>query len=142
MKTSEFDYSLPQGLIAQTPLEPRDKSRLMVVRRKDGLIEHGTFARIASHLSDGDVLVLNNSRVLPARLDGRKVDTGGRVEILLLRRSGDGAWEALVKPGRRVKPGTKIIISGEPEHQTKGKVLAEITGLGDGGVKLLKGEFC
>ena len=137
MKTSDFDYSLPQGLIAQTPLEPRDKSRLMVVRRKDGLIEHGTFARIASHLSDGDVLVLNNSRVLPARLGGRKVDTGGRVEILLLRRSGDGAWEALVKPGRRVKPGTKIIISGELGHQTKGKVLAEVTGLGTGGVKLL-----
>lgn len=138
MKTSDFDYYLPKELIAQTPLEPRDRSRLMVVRRKDGLIEHSTFARITSYLSCGDVLVFNNSRVLPARLNGRKVSTGGRIEILLLRRCGDGVWEALLKPGRRLKPGTRIELTGETEHKIDVRAVAEIVGLGPGGVRFLR----
>ncbi|MCK5577475.1 MAG: tRNA preQ1(34) S-adenosylmethionine ribosyltransferase-isomerase QueA [Dehalococcoidales bacterium] len=138
MKTSDFDYYLPRELIAQTPLEQRDQSRLMVIRRKNGSIEHSTFARIASYLSAGDLLVFNNSRVLPARLNGRKVSTGGKTEILLLRRNGDGVWEALLKPGRRFKPGTRIEITGVTEHRRDVKAVAEVVGLGTDGVRLLR----
>ncbi len=98
MKTSDFDYSLPSELIAQNPIEPRDHSRLMVLNRSNGSIEHRRFFDIVSYLRDGDVLVFNDSRVIPARLIGRKVDTGGRVEILLLRRLDANVWEALAKP--------------------------------------------
>ncbi len=137
MKTSDFDYYLPQGLIAQSPLEPRDRSRLMVLNRVDWEIEHRSFLDITSYLRAGDILVLNNSRVLPARLDGRKVDTGGRLEILLLRRSGNGTWEALVKPGRRVKPGTRIEIAGRASNEHKLALLAEVIEERPGGIKLL-----
>ena len=134
VKTSDFDYSLPQELIAQRPLEPRDRSRLMVVNRGSGLIEHSTFSDLPVYLGAGDILVFNNSRVIPARLNGRKVDTGGKVEILLLRRSGNGVWEALLKPGRRVRTGTMIEIASDNKHT---EVLAEVTGLVPGGIKLL-----
>ena len=98
VKTSDFDYNLPVELIAQTPVEPRDSSRLMVLRRGDGSIEHRIFSEITGYLHPGDVLVFNDSRVMPARLNGRKADTGGKVEILLLRRSGDGLCGVLVLP--------------------------------------------
>ena len=138
MNTSDFDYYLPPELIAQTPIEPRDRSRLMVLNRGDTKIEHGSFSELLSYLRAGDVLVFNDSRVIPARLIGRKVDTGGRVEILLLRRSGNGTWEALVKPGRRAKHGTRIEITDESMGDGhKSGVLAEIAGLMPGGIKLV-----
>ncbi len=136
MKTSDFDYFLPQELIAQCPVEPRDRSRLMVLNRGDGSIGHSTFCDITGYLCAGDVLVFNNSRVIPARLIGKKVDTGGRVEILLLRRC-DKSWEALVKPGGRVRIGTRIEIIKQADNQHNSRVLAEVTGLKSGGIRLV-----
>jgi len=140
MKTSDFDYSLPLELIAQTLVEPRDESRLMVLNRSDGSIEHRKFFEIVDYLRAGDVLVFNDSRVIPARLWGRKVDSGGRVEILLLRRLETNVWEALVKPAKRVNVGTKVdITSGSvagSRHEVK--ILAEITELKQDGMKIIK----
>ena len=109
MKTSDFDYELPEELIAQTPVEPRDQSRLLVYRRKDQSIEHKHFFDIIDYLNPGDALVINETRVIPARLLGVKEDTGVPVEVLLLRRLSTAEWEALVRPGRRLKPGTRCI---------------------------------
>ncbi|MCQ2458722.1 MAG: tRNA preQ1(34) S-adenosylmethionine ribosyltransferase-isomerase QueA [Clostridia bacterium] len=106
MKTSDFDYFLPQELIAQTPAEPRDHSRLLVYHRKNGSIEHKHFYDIADYLNPGDALVINETKVIPARLLGVKEETGVPVEVLLLRRLNTTDWEALVRPGRRLKPGT------------------------------------
>ena len=105
MKTSDFDYELPEKLIAQTPMEPRDHSRLMVVHRADHTLEHRHFYDIIDYLHPGDALVINETRVIPARLLGVKEDTGVPVEVLLLRRENATDWEALVRPGRRLKPG-------------------------------------
>ena len=105
MRTADFDYYLPEELIAQTPVEPRDHSRLMVVHRKDGTREHRHFYDIVDYLHAGDALVINETKVIPARLLGVKEDTGVPVEVLLLRRENATDWEALVKPGRRLKPG-------------------------------------
>ncbi len=140
MKTSDFDYNLPVELIAQTPVEPRDSSRLMVLNRGDGSIENCIFSEITDYLHPGDVLVFNDSRVMPARLNGRKVDTGGKVEILLLRRSGNGLWQALLKPGKRVNTGTRIEINTSPEADNAQAItlLAEIVGVVEGGVKLVR----
>ena len=112
MRTSDFDYHLPRDLIAQTPIEPRDHSRLMVVRRETGEFEHCRFYEIGRFLRPGDLLVLNNSRVIPARLRGRRLGTGGAVEVLLLHRAGAGRWKALVKPGRRLRPGARFEVDG------------------------------
>ncbi len=136
MKTSDFDYFLPQELIAQCPIEPRDRSRLMVLNRGDGSVEHVTFCDITSYLRAGDVLVFNNSRVIPAHLIGKKVDTGGKIEILLLRRCGK-SWEALVKPGKRVKIGTRIEITRQDDNQQNSGVLAEVNELKSGGIRLV-----
>ena len=106
MKTSDFDYDLPEELIAQTPVEPRDHSRLLVYHRKDGRIEHKHFYDIIDYLNPGDALVINETKVIPARLLGVKEDTGVPVEVLLLRRRNATDWEALVRPGRRLRPGT------------------------------------
>lgn len=105
MKTADFDYLLPEELIAQKPMEPRDHSRLMVVHRKDGSLEHKHFYDIVDYLNPGDALVINETKVIPARLLGVKEDTGVPVEVLLLRRHDANDWEALVRPGRRLKPG-------------------------------------
>ncbi len=107
MKTSDFNYNLPEELIAQTPIEPRDHSRLLVYHRKDGSVEHRHFYDIAEYLHAGDALVLNETKVIPARLLGIKEETGVPVEVLLLRRRNATDWEALVRPGRRLKPGTR-----------------------------------
>ena len=131
MKTSDFDYSLPLELIAQTPVEPRDQSRLMVLNRRNGSLEHRKFFEITDYLQAGDVLLFNNTRVIPARLNGRKIDSGGRVEILLLRRLSTNAWETLVKPGKRVNIGTMIEIADGSG------VLAKVEELGQGGVKVI-----
>ena len=108
--TSDFDYDLPPELIAQTPLEPRDSSCLLVLHRGDGRLEHRRFVDILEYLRSGDVMVFNQSRVLPARLHGHREDTGGKVELLLLHRESPGIWWALAKPGRRLRLGAKIII--------------------------------
>src|SRR4030066_2370450 len=102
MKTSDFDYTLPVELIAQSPIEPRDHSRLMVLHRETGSPEDRKFFEIVDFLRPGDVMVFNDSRVIPARLKGKRRGSGGKVEILLLRRKEPGLWEALVKPARRL----------------------------------------
>ena len=132
MKTSDFDYGLPQELIAQTPIEPRDSSRLMVLDRANKTIEGCCFKDVVSFLKSGDVLVMNNSRVIPARLFGKKARTDAAVEILLLRRSVSGTgWEALVKPGKKLPEGTMVYIEGEhSEHVT-----AEIKAVLDEGIR-------
>lgn len=109
MKTFDFDYVLPEELIAQTPMEPRDHSRLMVVHRGTGAIEHKHFYDLPQYLRPGDALVINETKVIPARLLGVKEDTGVPVEVLLLRRENATDWEALVRPGRRLKPGATCV---------------------------------
>lgn len=109
MRTDDFDYELPSGLIAQHPAEPRDSCRLLVVDRASGQIDHRLFSDLPEYLRADDLLVVNETRVLPARLKGVKDDTGGAAEILLLRERYENAWECLVKPGRRIKPGTRLI---------------------------------
>ncbi len=136
MKTSDFDYSLPEELIAQTPAEPRDRSRLMVLNRRDGSRKHHLFYEIADLLQAGDVLVFNDSRVIPARLWGRKAESGGGLEILLLHRRDSNVWEALVRPGKRVKIGASIEITDARGQNPP--VLAEVTGVGEGGIKVLR----
>jgi len=138
MKTSDFDYSLPPELIAQTPIEPRDRSRLMVLNRGDGSIEHRRFSQLVDYLRDGDVLVFNDSRVIPARLEGRKIDSGGRVEILLLRRLSANVWEALVKRSKRLRPGIKFEITNGSAADNPSGVLAEVTELKQGGINVLR----
>ena len=124
MKTAEFDYHLPPELIAQTPVEPRDASRLMVVHRDTGQFEHRIFREIVEYVRPGDLLVANQSRVIPARLYGRKVPTGGKVELLLLTKRGEHVWETLVR-GRRIREGVRIRV-GDGEHSLEGTVV-EIT---------------
>jgi S-adenosylmethionine:tRNA ribosyltransferase-isomerase len=130
MKTSDFDYTLPTELIAQTPIETRDHSRLMVLNRQQGTIAHQHFFDILEYLHEGDVMVFNDSRVIPARLKGKRSGSGGKVEVLLLRRQETNIWEALVKPARRLPPGTAIEI--EPG------IRAEIIGEGDGGIRVIR----
>ena len=128
MLTADFDYDLPPDRIAQTPVEPRDSSRLMVVHRDSGEIEHRTFRDISDYLNAGDVLVANNSRVIPARLMARKT-TGGKSEILLLEKMSDVSWKALVK-GKRTRPGTELNVldkAGQPSG-TRAVILAEMSG--------------
>ena len=108
MKTSDFYYDLPQELIAQDPLEDRSSSRLMVLDKNTGAIEHKIFKDILDYLNPGDCLVLNNTKVIPARLFGVKEGTEAKIEILLLKRRENDIWETLVKPGKKAKPGTKI----------------------------------
>ena len=110
MRTSDFDYELPPDLIAQTPIEPRDSSRLMVLHRGSGTSEHRRFTDILEYLRPGDLMVFNQSRVIPARLFGTRDDNGGKVELLLLRREADGVWVALARPGRRLRPGATVTI--------------------------------
>lgn len=123
MQTSDFDYALPRRLIAQTPIEPRDHSRLLVLDRSTGRTQHRRFYEIGDHLRRGDVLVVNDSRVMPARLLGHRLGSGGAVEVLLLHRVSPGTWRALVKPGKRLRPGAKFEVDG-----TEGEVLADAEG--------------
>ena len=144
METSQFDYDLPQGLIAQTPVEPRDASRLMVVRRDTGLIEHRAFRDVVEYLRPGDLLVLNQTRVIPARLFGRKAETGGKVELLLLQRRGDQLWEALVR-GKRMRPGTLIELQapsgGDQDGSTAAlQLAAEVVAETESGGRLIRFE--
>jgi S-adenosylmethionine:tRNA ribosyltransferase-isomerase len=136
VRTGDFDYTLPTELIAQDPVEPRDRARLMVLDRHGGSLEHRRFFKIVDYLKEGDVLVFNNSRVIPARLTATKLDTGGKLEILLLRRLSPNVWETLVRPGRRVKVGTGLEIAADSindESQTL-SVHADVIEAGEGGI--------
>ncbi len=121
MKTSDFYYDLPESLIAQTPMEPRDHSRLMVCHKDTGALEHRHFFDLPEYLKKGDVLVINQTKVIPARLLGEKEDTKVPVEFLLLKRLNKDEWEAIVRPGRRLKPGVMVSFGG-------GLLKAEILG--------------
>ncbi|RHP32738.1 tRNA preQ1(34) S-adenosylmethionine ribosyltransferase-isomerase QueA [Lachnotalea sp. AF33-28] len=109
MDVKDFDYDLPEKLIAQDPLEDRSSSRLMVLDKKSGEIKHTVFKHIIDRLCPGDCLVINNTKVIPARLMGTKRDTGAAIEVLLLKRKENNIWETLVKPGKKAKPGTEIV---------------------------------
>lgn len=114
---ADFDYDLPPELIAQAPAEPRDSARLLVIPRAGGPLQHDTFRHLGRYLAPGDLLVLNRTRVLPARLVGRRADAGGgRAELLLLRPIAEGVWEALVRPARRLRPGTPLVFSDGVLH--------------------------
>jgi len=143
METSQFDYELPQELIAQTPVEPRDASRLMVVHRGTGQIEHRTFRALAEYLHPGDLLILNQTRVIPARLFGRKAETGGKVELLLLHPQDDQLWEALVR-GKNLRPGTLIELQPPSGRARDGStittLLAEIVAETESGGRLVRFE--
>lgn len=128
MKTSDFDYNLPEASIAQTPAEPRDSSRLLVLHRDTGTLEHRIFREVGEYLRAGDLLVLNQTRVIPARIYARK-ETGGRVELLLLRRRDTLTWEALVG-GKGLRIGKKVRVEDGPE--------AEIIELLDGSERLIR----
>lgn len=117
MKTADFDYHLPKELIAQEPLVKRDASRLLVLNRATGQIEHRHFSDIGDYFAPGDILVANNSRVIPARLYGRKTKTGGRVEILLLEQIANGTWQGMVG-GKRVREGTQIRLEDKAGNET------------------------
>ena len=130
MKTSDFKYYLPEELIAQVPVKDRSSSRLMVLDKATGEIEHRIFKDIIDYLEEGDCLVLNDTRVIPARLIGEKESSGGRVEFLLLKRDGE-LWETLVKPGKRAKIGSRISFGG-------GKLVAEVVDIVEDGSRMVK----
>lgn len=139
MQTRDFDYELPPELIAQTPVEPRDASRLMVVHRESGQIEHRVFADIGEYLQPGDLLIMNQTRVIPARLFGRKAETGGRVELLLLSRQDEHTWEALTK-GKKMRPGTRIELLPPGEEDAGSGIGAEILATTESGARLIRFE--
>jgi S-adenosylmethionine:tRNA ribosyltransferase-isomerase len=136
MKTSDFDYTLPQELIAQTPIEPRDYSRLLVLNRKNGTIEHRQFFNIVDYLRAGDIMVFNDSRVIPARLKGRRVETGGGVEVLLLRRIKEKVWEVLVKPAKPLTVGEKVEITSLDKKGAP--IIGTITAVGKEGLRAIR----
>ncbi len=132
MRTDDFDYALPSGLIAQSPTVPRDGCRLLVLHRESRAVEHRLFSDIGEYLRPGDLLVVNDTRVLPARLHGVKEDGGAKVEVLLLRERGADTWECLVRPGRRLKPGARVVLGG-------GEASATVVGaLDDEGTRLVQ----
>ena len=119
MRTDEFDYHLPPELIAQSPAPQRDQSRLLVLPRHSGQIAHRQFPDLPEYLRPGDVLVMNNSRVIPARLRGRKPDTGGQIELLLLEECAVNDWWVMLRPGKRVRPGTEIYLESATTESLK-----------------------
>lgn len=130
-KTSDYDYFLPQELIAQTPVEPRDSSRLMIMDRETGALRHGVFTDILDELEPGDVLAVNNSRVMPSRLLGQKEGTGGAIEFLLLAQKGNDEWETMVRPGKRAKVGSRFEFGG-------GLLRAKVLEIMEGGNRRVK----
>lgn len=134
MKTADFDYDLPQELIAQDPLEQRDSSRLLVLDKKTGERSHKIFHDIIDDLYPGDCLVINNTKVIPARLIGEREETGGKVEVLLLKRRTDNVWETLVKPGKKARPGMRLSFGGGLLH-------AQVQDIVDEGNRLIRFEY-
>ena len=133
MKVSEFNYELPEELIAQTPIEKRDESRLMVLNKKEQTIEHKVFKNILDYLKPGDVLVRNNTKVIPARIYGKK-ETGANVEFLLLNNIEGDIWESIVRPGNKLHVGTKVIFG-------EGLLEAEILDIMPGGTRKVKFSY-
>lgn len=134
MDVKDFDYDLPQELIAQDPLEDRSSSRLMVLDKNTGAVEHHVFREITQYLRPGDCLVLNNTKVIPARLFGVKEGTEAKIEILLLKRKENDIWEILVKPGKKAKPGTKIIFG-------EGLLVGEVIDVVEDGDRLIRFHY-
>lgn len=134
MKVSDFTFDLPEELIAQDPLEDRSSSKMLVLDKETGEITHSIFHEITTYLKKGDCLVLNNTKVLPARLIGAKEDTGGKVEVLLLKRKQDNTWETLVKPGRKARVGARISFGD-------GKLIGEIIEVLETGNRLIRFEY-
>ena len=134
MKTADFDFELPEELIAQTPLERRDASRLLTLDKNTGETGHFHFYQLPQFLRPGDCLVLNNSRVLPARLIGHRLPGGGACEVLLLTDKGDGVWECLVRPGRKLKPGAEMSFG-------EGKLTATVEEEVSGGNRLVRFHY-
>lgn len=133
MKKSDFYFNLPEELIAQTPLEKRDSSRLLLLNKDSGAVSHSHFFMLPEYLREGDCLVLNNSRVLPARLLGSR-SSGGAVELVLLRDLGDGCWECLSRPGRKTKPGTSLVFGD-------GELTAHVESVAEGGNRIVRFNY-
>ena len=133
MNINDFDYHLPEELIAQVPADKRDNSRLLVVHRDTGEIEHKHFYDVLDYLNPGDCLVMNNSKVLPARLFGIKAETGAKVEFLLIKRLHGDVWESMVKPGKRLKPGDTVIFSDDFK--------ADIIDYGEDGTRIVEFKY-
>ncbi len=131
---SDYYYHLPEELIAQDPLDKRDDSRLLVLDRNTGKINHDVFHNIASYITPDDLLVLNDTKVIPARLTGNKEDTGAAAELLLLRNKGNDEWECLVRPGKKLRPGARVSFGD-------GRLKAEITDVVDEGNRLVRFEY-
>lgn len=134
MNVKDFDFYLPEELIAQHPLEKRDESRLMVLDKNSGEITHKIFKDIIDYLNDGDCLVLNDTRVMPARLIGQKEGSGGKIEFLLLKRTENDTWETLVKPGKRAQIGTEFVFGN-------GELRAEVIDIIEGGERIVKFNY-
>jgi S-adenosylmethionine:tRNA ribosyltransferase-isomerase len=139
MRLSDFEYHLPPEFIAQHPLERRDSSRLMVIDRHSRSIEHRHFHEIGCYLNPGDTLIMNDSRVIPARLNGTIEGSARRAEVLLLKRLEDGNWEALVRPGRRLMPGSKVIVPAV-KPGAGGEITVAILKTGEGGIRTVSLE--
>lgn len=134
MNVKDYDYDLPEELIAQDPLEDRSSSRLMVLDRQTGDVEHRNFTDILEYLHPGDCLVINNTKVIPARLFGVKEDTQAKIEVLLLKRKENDIWETLVKPGKKAKPGTKLVFGD-------GLLTAEVVDVVEEGNRLIQFHY-
>lgn len=134
MDVKDFDYELPEELIAQDPLEDRSSSRLMVLDRETGEYEHKIFKNIIDYLEPGDCLVLNNTKVIPARLYGAKEGTNAKIEVLLLKRNENDVWETLVKPGKKARPGARIVFGD-------GLLVGEVVDVVEEGNRLIKFEY-
>lgn len=134
LKKSDFYFELPQELIAQDPLEDRSASRLLVLNKDTGAVEHRHFKEITNYLRPGDCLVLNNTKVIPARLMGIKEDTGAAIEVLLLKRRENDIWETLVRPGKKARPGTKIVFG-------EGALTAEVLEVVEEGNRLIRFSY-
>ena len=135
MKTSDFYYDLPERLIAQTPLDKRDTSRMLALNKDTGAIEHRHFSNLPEYLRAGDTLVLNNSRVIPARLLGVREDTGYPIELVLLTDTGDVVWECLTRPGKKCRIGAKLSFG-------EGKLTATVEDImPDGGNRLIRFHY-
>lgn len=134
MKLSDFYYELPPELVAQEPTAQRSGSRLLVLDRGSGNIEHRIFSDLGEYLHEGDCLVLNDTRVIPARLLGAREDTGGRIEFVLLRSIREDTWEVILKPGKRARPGTRFVFGG-------GELKAEVVDVVEGGNRIVRFEY-
>lgn len=134
MKTSDFYYDLPKELIAQTPLEDRSASRLMILDKDTGEIEHRHFFDIVDYLNEGDALILNDTKVMPARLYGVREDTGGAIEFLLLHKKSLDTWEVILRPGRRAKPGARFVFGN-------GELIAEVQEIENDGSRIVKFSY-